>query len=424
MTQRETQQAHTLGFFSLLALGINGIVGVGIFFVPSKLAVEVAGLPGVIIYLVTALALLPVAHAFAALGGRFEQDGGPYVWARAALGPGVAFAVGWLVYVSALFSAAAVISGLSGHLASSWGLPDPWGTKTLAAACLLLLGGVAALGLRPSAVTWNVVTILKLIPLLLIAVLFAAAPAASPRPTVETDFGWGSLSRGALIVVFAMQGFEIVPVPAGKARHGRRAVPVATVSCLLLVAGLYAILHWACVAVLPGLAQSATPLVDVARAYGGSAMASVVSVGTGVSAVGIAFGMMAMTPRYLSVLGRREGFGIWVGVEDAQSHVPRRALAITVACVFALVMWAQLRELFVLSSVAVLTQYGAVVASLAVLGWKGVAGLRRRQLWSVPLALGAIALLGQAAEWRELLLTAGLVSVGVIVLVVRGRLVR
>ncbi len=424
MSERGTQQARTLGFLSLLALGINGIVGVGIFFVPSKLAIEVAGSAGIVVYLLTALGLLPVAHAFAVLGGRFEEDGGPYVWARAASGPRVAFAVGWLVYVSALFSAAAVISGLSGHLASSWGLPEPWGTKGLAAACLAVLGGVAALGLRPSAVAWNLVTVLKLIPLLLIAVLFAVAPAPAPQSAGASGLGWGSLSRGALIVVFALQGFEIVPVPAGKARHGRWAVPAATVTCLLLVAGLYAILHWACVAALPALGQSTTPLVDAARAYGGDAMAGLVSVGTGVSAVGIAFGMMAMTPRYLSVLGRREGFGTWVGVEDAKSHVPRRALAITLACVLTLVMWGKLRDLFVLSSVAVLTQYAAVVASLAVLGWRGAAGLRRRQLWSVPLALGAIAALGQAAEFHELLLTAGVTSIGLIILLARARLAR
>jgi amino acid transporter len=333
----------------------------------------------------------------------------------------VAFVVGWLVYVSALFSAAAVVSGLSGHLASSWGLPEPWGTKGLAAACLLLLGGVAASGLRPSAVAWNLVTVLKLIPLLLMVVLFAAAPAPASPAVVTSGLGWESLSRGALIVVFALQGFEIVPVPAGKARHGRWAVPVATVSCLLLVAVLYAVLHWACIAALPELGQSAAPIVDAARVLGGDAVASLVSVGTGVSAVGIAFGMMAMTPRYLSVLGRRDGFGAWVGLEHAASHVPRRALVITVACVFTLVMWATLRDLFVLSSVAVLTQYAAVVASLAVLGWRGAAGLRRRQLWSVPLALGAILLLGRAAELYQLLVTAGVVLVGVVILLLRAR---
>ena len=86
--------AESLGFGSLLALGINGIVGVGIFFAPSEVGALVPGNAGILVYLVTALALSPVAFVYATLGGKFAEDGGPYVWARAAFGPMVGFGVG------------------------------------------------------------------------------------------------------------------------------------------------------------------------------------------------------------------------------------------------------------------------------------------------------------------------------------------
>ena len=43
--------APPLGFASLLALGINGIVGVGIFFAPREVATAVPGWRGVTVYL-------------------------------------------------------------------------------------------------------------------------------------------------------------------------------------------------------------------------------------------------------------------------------------------------------------------------------------------------------------------------------------
>src|SRR5689334_6173232 len=108
-------RARPLGIGSLLALGINGIVGVGIFFAPAEVAAELPGQAGVLAYVLTALALLPIASVYAVLGNRFSVDGGPTVWAEAAIGPRFAFFVGWLTYVSSLFSMAAVASGLAHH---------------------------------------------------------------------------------------------------------------------------------------------------------------------------------------------------------------------------------------------------------------------------------------------------------------------
>src|SRR5690606_5790633 len=101
-----------LGLFSLSALGINGMVGVGIFFVPSSIAALIPGALGTWVYALTVLAVAPVAACYSVLGARFPRDGGPYVWAQAAFGERVGFAVGWVSYVSAVFSTAAVLSGL------------------------------------------------------------------------------------------------------------------------------------------------------------------------------------------------------------------------------------------------------------------------------------------------------------------------
>src|SRR5688500_3637233 len=113
-----------VGPVHLLALGVNGIVGVGIFFAPADLAARAPG-SGTAVFALTALALMPVALAFAVLGGRFDEDGGPVVFARDAFGPLAAFVVGWIAYVSAIASAAAVIVGLTTAAGPAVGIEGP-----------------------------------------------------------------------------------------------------------------------------------------------------------------------------------------------------------------------------------------------------------------------------------------------------------
>ena len=411
----DSADTRVLGFFSLLALGLNGIIGVGIFFAPSEVGGLVPGRAGIWVYALTALALLPVAAAYAILGSRFDEDGGPYVWARAAFGPTAGFAVGWVAYVSALFSTSAVVSGLSLHAGPLLGFSSEVMQRVFAALSVLVLSLVAASGLEPSARVWSGVTILKLLPLLLLVALFflsGAAPPALPGPR------GGSFARAALVVVFATQGFEIVPVPAGNARRGARSVPAATVLSLALAALLYVVLHAACVAAVPDLAGSRAPLVDAATALGGGRAGAIVALGTNVSALGIAFGMFAMSPRYLAALGRADGLGPWVAREDRR-RVPQRALWLTSAFVLVAVVSGKLMELFALSSVAVLTQYAVSISALTVLAVRGQRGLALRHLWPAPLALVVVGLVAWAAKPAELVVGAAVLGVGAVLLALR-----
>jgi basic amino acid/polyamine antiporter, APA family len=419
MSSVTPQNGRALGFWSLFALGVNGIVGVGIFFVPSEVAARVPGFSGVWVYVATAFALAPVAWVYATLGGHFDEDGGPYVWARAAFGPTAGFAVGWIAYASALFSTSTVVVGLSRYAAPDLGLHGAWAQRLFIVACVSTLTAVVASGLKPSSITWNALTVLKLIPLVALAAfaLAAAAPARAPHAACSLgDFG-----RAVLIAVFATQGFEIVPLPAGNARRSSRAVPAATLGSLGFAAALYVVLHWACVRALPNLAHQSAPLVAAAAAYGGRSAAWLVGAGTNVSALGIAFGMFAMTPRYLAALGRPDAFGAWVGRQGA-GHVPRRALWLTSAAVLALSLTGNLSSLFVLSSVAVLAQYAVSAAALASLAFRSQRGLQRRQLWPAPLALVAIALLMRSAHVVELAIDGAVLAVGGVLLIARRAL--
>jgi len=283
-------------------------------------------------------------------------------------------------------------------------------TRAAPALLVTLLAAVVASGLRLSARVWTGLTALKLLPLVLLVAAFALAWGGLPAPvSAAPDPGW---LRAALTVVFACQGFEIVPVIAGQVRAAARAVPFATVGSLVLAISLYAALVLACVMVLPSLAGSAAPLVETAGVLGGKGLARLVAAGTSVSALGISFGMMVTTPRYLSALasGGRTLFEL---DHISPGGVPLRALAVTWVVVGLVVSLGELGELFALSSIAVLMQFGTSALALLVLAWRRERGLRPLQAWpAVPTLAVAVALVVSGATAREALVAAGTMALG------------
>ncbi|MDQ2646083.1 MAG: amino acid permease, partial [Myxococcota bacterium] len=217
---------------------------------------------------------------------------------------------------------------------------------------------------------------------------------------------------------FPLQGFEVVPVLSGRVRSGRHTLTIATFGALCFAAVLYAAIQLTCVRALPGLGGAAAPLGDAAAALGGSRsswVARVVSVGASVSALGIAFGMVVMTPRYVAALGEQRNALGFLGHVNPRG-VPSAALLATLLAVVVLGSLESLESLFVLSSSAVLIQYLAASASLIWLSLQRAHGLTPRYVAPALLALGAVGLLASSIEVRELLVLGAFLAVGALVL--------
>ncbi len=388
-----------LGALALLALGINGVVGVGIFFAPQAIATQIPGFGSIVVFALTAVALLPVAAAVSTLGAHVHEDGGPVLYARRAFGETVGFTVGWITYVSALLSTSTVLVGLTQAL-----LGGAY-TRLAAAGLGTILALACALGLHASARIWTTLTVLKLVPLLALAGLTLLAPAPramSYELPVHADW-----LRACLTAMFVFQGFEIVPLLAGQAKRPARTMPLAVLGSLLSATALYLVLQRGAVLGVPDLANETAPLVASARGFGSTGLARVVGYGTSLSALGIAFGMMTTTPRYLSALALGTRFA------DERRGVSRRALALSWALVMLLVLaLGELGELFVLSSLAVVVQFLVIALALMQLARTRQFGLRPRDAWSALPTIAVAVVLWTAATPREWLIAAALVVAG------------
>ena len=95
-----------LGIWGLWLLAVNGLIGAGIFGLPSS-AARLAGEYSPLIYLLCSLLIFPIVLCFAELASYFRSTGGPVRYSKEAFGSLVGFEVGWLYYISRVVAFAA-----------------------------------------------------------------------------------------------------------------------------------------------------------------------------------------------------------------------------------------------------------------------------------------------------------------------------
>src|SRR2546426_10925427 len=85
--------------WDLIAIAINAIIGAGIFGLPADVYARI-GSYSLIAFVACALVVTLIILCFAEVGSRFNETGGPYLYAREAFGLTVAFEIGWLMWLA------------------------------------------------------------------------------------------------------------------------------------------------------------------------------------------------------------------------------------------------------------------------------------------------------------------------------------
>ena len=106
-----------LGLLSICLLGVNAIVGTGIFLLPGK-AAKLVGVSSIGVILFDAVLVILIALCFAEAGGLFKKNGGPYVYAKEAFGEFVGFEVGFMKWAIMVIAWAAMAVGFPTALGS------------------------------------------------------------------------------------------------------------------------------------------------------------------------------------------------------------------------------------------------------------------------------------------------------------------
>ena len=235
-----------LGFFTVLCIGVNNIVGSGIYGKPGRLA-HLLGASSWTAFALCAALLLFVASSYASMAARHDETGGPYIYAKRSFGPWIGLLVGWTAWISMWAAAGGVTTLLPKYLAVFVpGADGPIAARAIALGLIALLAWINCRGVKPAAGVSTFLTIAKIAPLLLfvaIGLFHVKWSGVTVQPPVDTPKGRGAFGLALFAAFFPLQGFEVVPVPAGELKNPRRDVPLAVTGSLVLTAVLYCLIQ-------------------------------------------------------------------------------------------------------------------------------------------------------------------------------------
>lgn len=361
--QPEADLVRGIRRWDLVAIAINGIIGAGIFGLPSKVY-SLIGTYSLIAFVVCALVVALIILCFAEVSSRFEETGGPYLYAREAYAPAVAFEVGWLIWLARVTAFAANCNLLINYLSYFWlSATTPFWRASIIVAVVTVLAIINLLGIRQAAIVSNVFTIGKLVPIIIfiaagLLFLNRGAYEFGPPPTT------GAFSQSVLLLVYAFTGFEMATIPAGEVRDPQRNLPRALLIAILVVAILYIMIQVVCVGTLPGLAQSQKPLADAGSHFLGAAGGAIISAGAIVSITGNLNILLLSGSRLPFAMAKQSQLPQFVGSVHRKFFTPYVAILITAGLMLILTLKSSFVAALTISTIARLVTYGATCLAL------------------------------------------------------------
>lgn len=260
-----------MGFWTCSALVIGNMVGSGVFLLPSSLA-AFGGL-SLFGWLVSSTGAVLLALTFARLARVNPGAGGPYAYTRDGFGSFAGYLCAWTYWKAAWIGNAAIAVTLVGYLRVFIpALADPLLMVSVAIAAIWLCTLINLRGIGTFSVVQNLLTILKLLPLLLVGILgwfhFNPEHLAIPARSELPNMGYAqAIATTAALTLWSFIGLESATVPADDVEDPRRTIPRATLFGTLAAAALYILSITAVQGLMPPevLARSTSPFADAAR---------------------------------------------------------------------------------------------------------------------------------------------------------------
>ena len=347
---------RSLGLATVVSLGINGVIGQGIFVLPGKAAGMMGPSAGVALLLGGVLCFL-IALCFAEVSARFDGTGGAYLYTREAFGDFVGFEVGWMTLCVGIISWAALSNGFTlvlGHFIPA--VAEGWVQKAVALSVITLLTLVNWRGASSGASVVKFFTVAKMIPLL-VFVLVGLFFVDGARFTPFAPQGTAPLAETTMLLLYAYAGFETLVVPAGEMANPQRNVPKALFIVMAIVTTVYMGVFGVAVATFDGIAGHDNPVAAASAAFLGPVGGTLIAAGICLSVFGTNSGSALVNPRRFFAMAERGDLPAFLARVDPETGAPRAAIATTWALACALSLSGTFAELAVLGVLARFAQY-------------------------------------------------------------------
>ncbi|NGX28230.1 MAG: Aspartate-proton symporter [Candidatus Anoxychlamydiales bacterium] len=290
-----------LGFFTLLSIGVGGILGSGIFGMPAVMA-AVAGPSLILAIIISGIITFFLGIAYAELGSAFPISGGPYSLPRLALGNLGGFLIGWGYFLYLFIGTAAIIDIFIVYLGfyipglAIGGTLTPLGI-TIGVSALWAFTLINVFGVKWGGLYSVVTTIGKLIPLA-IFFLVGLAYIKGENFTPFIPFGFTGITLGVTLFFWSFTGFEAIVMPTEEVKNPAKTIPLAMITTIVIVLVVYLLLAFVFVGMIDwkglgikegdwkGIASLTSPLSDIAIGLKLRWLAAIAAIGAIIATAG------------------------------------------------------------------------------------------------------------------------------------------
>lgn len=231
------------GFRELVAIGIGGMIGGGIFSVLG-LAVKSSGHAAPLAFLIAGLIALFTGYSYVKLALHFHSDGASFTYLERAFPqwPNTAGILGWLVVVGYIGTLALYTFTFGIYAADLIGLADDklvsnaFSLLVLSSFVLINLNGVSTTG-----ITEDIIVYAKLV-LLLVLGLIGLQHVNPEQYTPIFNQGKLNVFTAAAIIFVAFEGFQLITNAVCETERPEKNIPRSIYAAIIVVSAIYILL--------------------------------------------------------------------------------------------------------------------------------------------------------------------------------------
>ncbi len=276
---------RALGIPSLIAFGIGGIIGSGIFVLTGLAAAQHAGPAITISFIIAGIGCMFAGLCYSEFAAMVPVAGSAYAYSYATLGEFIAWFVGWNLVLEYMMACSTVAVSWSRYFVK---LLDHYGINFLPASltsapfdstgvgfsvqttgafinlpAIIILAACTALcykGIKESAVV-NVIIVAIKVSIVVAVIAFGAryvntqnwVPYIPKNTGTFGEFGWSGIFQASAIIFFAYIGFDGVSTVAQEAKDPQRGMPIGMLGSLAICTVLYILMSSTMTGLVPFL---------------------------------------------------------------------------------------------------------------------------------------------------------------------------
>lgn len=281
----------TLSLFDVTNITVGSIIGADIY-VASAITAGLIGPFALVVWVVAGFMAIVLALVFAYCSHQVPKVGGPFAYVSEAFNDFLGFLAGWSLWIAEIIAIPVFAIAFVNYLQYFVHL-NYWEQLLIKGAFILMLTGINIVGVKAAGVANDVLTVLKLAPLVLLMVAGLVFFVVHPS-TIQHNYspfithGLENFSTAIVLIFWAYVGFELATIPASEVRDPRRTIPRGIIIGILIVVLFYLLTNFVVYGAVnwKDLAGSTRPLSQAGAVLLGSVGAVIMSVGALLSVAG------------------------------------------------------------------------------------------------------------------------------------------